>query len=304
MNIIKNIALITLLFVPSSVYSWGFFGHKQITEWAFYSLPDTLFDQLYTSQQKIIDYSITPDILKNTNPEEFCKHYIDLEYYSLDSIWKIDWQNCLNREECYIKGIVPYSVLQTYYRLVWAFRNNDKNEIIKSMGFLSHYASDLCTPLHTTKHYDGKENKFEGIHALWESYLPEQHFIFYKIEPFYPKIIPSLKNRISEELQIANKQVDIIYQSAEEIEQKIPNNVYGSFVRKSTIVEGFSKEFQKLFHRKMGSNIEDQMNRSVQFISQLWVSAYFESQKPNKIKEYTPIQSVKITRKTIHKHHE
>jgi len=64
-------------------------------------------------------------------------------------------------------GLLPYSVVEWTQRLTVAFAEHRKwpdNPHIRTKclvyaGILAHYAEDLCQPLHTTIHYDGRTGK-------------------------------------------------------------------------------------------------------------------------------------------------
>tara|TARA_B100000900_G_scaffold381441_1_gene367882 strand:- start:461 stop:703 length:243 start_codon:yes stop_codon:yes gene_type:complete len=46
-------------------------------------------------------------------------------------------------------------------------------DVIKSAADIGHYVADACVPLHTISNYDGQFTNQKGIHALWESRIPE-----------------------------------------------------------------------------------------------------------------------------------
>ena len=54
-----------------------------------------------------------------------------------------------------------------------AFMLRDPDLILKRSADLGHYIADAHVPLHTTENYNGLLTNQEGIHAFWESRLPE-----------------------------------------------------------------------------------------------------------------------------------
>ena len=54
---------------------------------------------------------------------------------------------------------------------------------------LAHYISDLHVPLHTSGNYDGKQTAQNGIHALWETQLPEAFMANYNLFPTGPQAL-------------------------------------------------------------------------------------------------------------------
>jgi|TARA_B110000483_G_scaffold129466_1_gene155184 hypothetical protein len=70
-------------------------------------------------------------------------------------------------------GIVPWYIQTVYNRLVKAFEQKDINYILKNSADLGHYVSDAHVRLYTNKNYNGQLTNQKGIHAFWESRLPE-----------------------------------------------------------------------------------------------------------------------------------
>ena len=70
-------------------------------------------------------------------------------------------------------GIVIWHIQTVYNRLVKAFENHDVDYILKNSADLEHYVYDAHVPFHITKNYNGQLNGQKGIHAFWESRLPE-----------------------------------------------------------------------------------------------------------------------------------
>src|SRR5690606_37925329 len=106
------------------------------------------------------------------------RHFIDIEDYEEghnDSI-PIHWsegKEKVQERRLRASGIVPWQVYFTYQKLVRAFREQDNDAIIRHSADLGHYVSDAHVPLHTTRNYNGQFTGQIGIHAFWESRLPE-----------------------------------------------------------------------------------------------------------------------------------
>ena len=71
------------------------------------------------------------------------------------------------------KGIVPYHLMHMKRRLTKAFERNDARNILRNSAEYGHYLADAHVPLHTTENYNGQLTDQEGIHAFWESRIPE-----------------------------------------------------------------------------------------------------------------------------------
>ena len=70
-------------------------------------------------------------------------------------------------------GIVPYHLNSMQYRLTKAFEAKDIKRILQISAEFGHYIGDAHVPLHTTVNYNGHLTDQRGIHAFWESRLPE-----------------------------------------------------------------------------------------------------------------------------------
>ncbi|MCT4666248.1 MAG: zinc dependent phospholipase C family protein [Flavobacteriales bacterium] len=273
------IFLLCICFLPQyKLQAWGFFGHKKITEWAIYSLPETeLFNFYQTHQLAVIDQSIKPDQRKNVDQFEFCKHYLDADTMDLKTLWEKDWGSCTSDISCYSQGIVPFAVLGSYNHLVNAFRKKDTSLIIFHSGELAHYVSDMCVPLHTTQNYDGQENGWDGIHRFWETVLYEK---------FYPQIDcweieiraeGNVKEVIQEVIIDSHKKVEPLYESLEELKKEMPNKVFGFNSRKGKLEKGFSSEFMNAFFKKNHILLQSSVQQSIELIAFMWQKAHKES---------------------------
>ena len=90
-------------------------------------------------------------------------------------------------EDTLIKyGILPWHINKQYYVLVKALKEHKIERSINLLSDLGHYVADAHVPLHTTLNYDGQLSNQKGIHAFWESRLPE---LFAENYDFYlPKV--------------------------------------------------------------------------------------------------------------------
>jgi len=129
-------------------------------------------------------------------------------------------------------GLVPYSTAEGTDRLAIAFAEHRKwpeNSFIRTKclvyaGILSHYAGDICMPLHTTIDHDGRarpdgSSPRSGIHAKVDSLIeklemkPEELSKDQRIEP-----LPGLMPGIVKEIEASHALVDRTYA----LEAKLP----------------------------------------------------------------------------------
>ena len=70
-------------------------------------------------------------------------------------------------------GVLPYHLQQMQWRLTKAFEKKDIPLILRLSAEMGHYIGDAHVPLHTSKNYNGQLTNQVGIHAFWESRIPE-----------------------------------------------------------------------------------------------------------------------------------
>ena len=126
-------------------------------------------------EQKAVDADKRRYAVKKEAP----RHYIDIDYYSVDSPfvvmprYKKDAIEKFSLDTLEKYGVLPWHINHCYHELVEAMKNKNSERIIFLSADLGHYLADANVPLHTTLNYDGQLTNQDGIHAFWESRLPE-----------------------------------------------------------------------------------------------------------------------------------
>jgi hypothetical protein len=79
------IFIIVLLFSPHSTSNWGFFAHKVINKHAVFALPQSMNTFYINNVNLIEEKAVDADRRRYSDKEEARKHYIDIDFYSVDS---------------------------------------------------------------------------------------------------------------------------------------------------------------------------------------------------------------------------
>jgi hypothetical protein len=161
--------------------AWGFYGHKRINRMACFTLPPEMFPFFKRHIDFISDHAVDPDRRRYAVEGEAQRHYIDIDHYRhhghdpfehVPRRWK-DAVAKLSEDTLQAYGIVPWHIEVMYFRLVQAFQRGDVDRILRNATELGHYIGDAHVPLHTTENYNGQLTNQHGIHAFWESRIPE-----------------------------------------------------------------------------------------------------------------------------------
>ena len=176
---IKRFVLIVLLLLSSIIsYSWGFFAHRLINEHAVYALPTPLAAFYKENFEYIKSKATNPDLRRSLIENEAQRHYFDAEKYGDSALYKLPrhWMEAyksVNKDTMHAHGTVPWTIQEVCYELTKAFKEMNVNAILRLSADLGHYVGDINVPLHSTYNYNGQYTDQKGIHAFWESRLPE-----------------------------------------------------------------------------------------------------------------------------------
>ena len=167
-----NILILFSIFLTTPAWAWWGGGHDIMTQASVKALPEEMPEFFRAAGKMIAHCAYDPDLSKarslpHARQAEYSEHYIDVELLKDHPIPE--------GREAHIKlcaelgltprtvGTLPYAVAEWTERLAFAFAEYRKwpdNPMIQYKcflyaGFLSHYAQDMCQPLHLTIHFDG-----------------------------------------------------------------------------------------------------------------------------------------------------
>jgi len=268
--------------------SWGFFAHKKINHYAVFALPAKLAKFYKHNIDLITEKAVDPDKRCFTDSAEGPRHFIDIDDYRedrvIDSI-PIHWSQAkekLQEKQLLKNGIVPWQINLTYQKLVKAFQAKDYKRIIKHSAELGHYIADAHVPLHTTKNYNGQLTNQIGIHAFWESRLPEMFSEKYNLLVGKASYI---KDPLAEAWQIireSNRLVDSVLDVEANLNNQFKSSQKKSFIeRNNQLLWTYSDNYAIAYHKTMNGMVERRMQKAVLRVSSYWYSAWLESGQPD-----------------------
>ena len=205
-----------LLFLSSTAFSFGFFAHRTINRMAVFGLPPEMIGLYKHHIEFISERSIDPDKRAHAVPGEAQRHYVDIDHFGpepfdqMPRLWK-DAVEKFSEDTLQKYGVLPWHIDVMMSRLQRAFVEQDIDRIVLLSSHLGHYIADACTPLHTTKYYNGRTPEERGIHALWESRLPELFSSSYSYFAGRAEYVPNPLDRAWELVEISHLKVDTIY---------------------------------------------------------------------------------------------
>lgn len=282
----KRLTIIIALIIPLFFCtSWGFFAHQRINNLAVFTLPNGMIGFYKKNVKYITEHAVDPDKRRYADTLEAPRHYLDVENYekSIDSIPE-KWNDALakyGKKHLNENGIVPWQIQRTYYSLVKAFETRDSIKILKYSADLGHYIGDAHVPLHTTSNHNGQLTNQVGIHAFWESRLPE---LFSTNYSFIVGRATYIENPLNEAWKITKHThtlLDTVLTFEKELSISFPSDKKYSFSeRNNTVLKQYSLAYSKAYHDKMNNMVEKQMRSAILEIGSFWFSAWIDAGQP------------------------
>jgi hypothetical protein len=283
---------IAFLLPAPRLNAWGFAAHRKIIDAAIHWLPPPLHSFFKSHHQWLNDHALDADLRKHTVQGESQRHYIDLDRYgptidSLRRLFPMDFDEAIERwteDSLQLHGIGPWNAFATYKRLVRAFDAKSEQAILRAAVDLAHYIGDLHVPLHTCSNYNGKATGQAGIHALWETQLPEAFMQEYTLHPggeVLPLWRPELLNDLWEATLTSHECLELVFKAEWEIRQTLVDQPIDAYVQRGRTRQLMrSPEFVSRYHEALGTQVETRMRLACQLISASWYSAWVEAGEP------------------------
>ena len=270
-----------------SLCSWGFYAHRLIHKNAIYTLPTDLAVFYKYHSLEITEKSVAADRRVYAVKEEGPRHYIDIEDFQENSLADIPqlWQEAkakYGEEKLNQTGIVPWQIYHSYRQLVEAFKNKDKDKIIRISADLGHYISDAHVPLHTTRNHNGQFSNQLGIHAFWESRLPEKYAKGYVLAASKAEWIENPLKNAWKIVESSHGLVDSVLHIEKVLSKKLPKSQQKAYIkRNNTLIHNYSDEYAEAYHRSLNGMVERRMRESVRQVASYWYSAWVEAGQPD-----------------------
>lgn len=266
--------------------SWGFHAHKQINRLAVFTLPPEMIGFYKANMSFITEAAVNADRRRFAVVDEAPRHYIDIDHFGDSAIFTMPryWKEAVEKfgeDTLKAYGILPWHINVMYYRLRDAFMVKDPSRILSLSADLGHYLADAHVPLHTTENYNGQLSGQEGIHAFWESRLPE---LFSGEYDFFVGKASYLDNpqlaawNIIEE---THKLLPLVLEKERELTESFGERKYSFETKGRQTVKVYSQEFSKAYHEALSGMVEQQMKASIKAIGDFWFTAWVDAGQPD-----------------------
>ena len=255
---------------------------------AVYTLPESMNTFFLNHIHLLEDKAVNADKRKFTIKGEAPRHFIDIDAYSVDSPFAVmpqQWDEAVAKfsEDTLIKyGILPWHINKQYSVLVESLKEHNIERSLNLLSDLGHYIADAHVPLHTTLNYDGQLTDQKGIHAFWESRLPELFVDNYDF--FLPKVKyqENMLTYIWSIIENSYSAKDSVLLFQAQLNSEFSSDKKYSFEEKGQgDKKVYSKDYSLAYHYMLDNMVERQMRSSILAIGSVWYSAWIDAGQPD-----------------------
>ncbi len=179
-------------------------------------------------------------------------------------------------------GILPYHLPHIQSRLTRAMLNGDRKMTLSLSADIGHYIADAHVPLHTTSNYDGQLTGQKGLHAFWESRIPELLANGYEFWVGQAQYIQDPETYYWSIVLSSHQLVDSVLQQADAAEMDIRSDRRFSYeVRGQQLLHTQSPEYIRCYSEALGGMVERRMRSAVRAVASAWYSAWIDAGRPD-----------------------
>jgi hypothetical protein len=264
---------------------WGFHAHRQINRLAVFTLPPEMIGFYKANINYITEAAVNADRRRFAVVDEAPRHYIDIDHYGDSAVYTMPryWNDAVEQySEDTLKayGILPWHLNVMYYRLRDAFFVRDPSRILMLSADIGHYIGDAHVPLHTTENYNGQFTGQEGIHAFWESRLPELFSANYDFFVGKATYMENPQLEIWKIIESTYRELDSVLTIEKRLSQHYGERKYSFETRGRQTVKVYSYDFSEAYHEALSGMVERQMRGAILMLGNMWYSAWIDAGQP------------------------
>jgi len=272
--------------------AWGFYGHRLLNRLAVYTLPPEMLPFFKANIDYLTTNATRPDSRRTVVPTEAPRHFLDVDAYGdsaltshgrglprayADAVALVGGEDSLLRH-----GIVPWQVARMKGQLTAAFRDRDTDNILRISADLGHYVADACVPLHTTRNYNGQFTNQRGIHALWESRLPELNATGYDLLTGPAPYLERPTEAAWAAVERAHAALDSVFTMERQLTAELTEDrKYGYEQRGRQTIRTYSREFSQAYHQRLNGQVERQLRYAARLIGAFWYTCWVDAGQPD-----------------------
>jgi len=272
--------------------AWGFYGHRLLNRLAVYTLPPEMLPFFKANIDYLTTNATRPDSRRTVVPTEAPRHFLDVDAYGDSALTRhgrglprayADAVALVGGEDSLLRhGIVPWQVARMKGQLTAAFKERNTDQILHLAADLGHYVADACVPLHTTRNYNGQLTNQRGIHALWESRLPELNGLNYDLLTGQAPYLDNPTEAAWLAVERAHAALDSVFTIERQLTAELTEDrKYGYEQRGRQTIRTYSREFSQAYHQRLNGQVERQLRYAARLIGAFWYTCWVDAGQPD-----------------------
>ena len=274
------------------LFAWGEWGHKHINRGAVFALPEGMAKFYYNHIDFLTEASVVPDLRRGVinDRAEPPRHFIDIEDFgniSVETFPKTTKEAYQKWDSAFLNktGYLPWYIQNLEEKLTQAFKKRSKSEILFISAELGHYVGDAHMPLHTSSNYNGQLTNQKGVHALWESTLPQLFGNDFNFKVEKAKLITDIPEEtwsiISQSHSLVSSLLKIEKQNRDAFDkEKLYKKDDSGKLVLSYNQPVFSDEYARSFNIALNGMVEQQLRLSITDVADYWYTAWVNAGSP------------------------
>lgn len=199
------------------------------------------------------------------------------------SIEDLDCRKIFAKDHFSEFGILPYHLLTMKRRLTEAFKQKSTSAILRVSAEIGHYIGDAYVPLHTTENYNGEMTDQVGIHAFWESRIPElfadEQYDFFVGPANY---IANPSEYFWDIVLDSHLLLDSVLTIEKTLSQTFPKDrQYCYDERLGLTIRTECREYAQAYQERMNGMVEQRMRDAVLAIGSIWYTSWVDAGQPD-----------------------
>ncbi len=288
---VSIIIFASMLYPADQGVGWGFWAHKQIHRRAVQAMPEPVAAFFREYATFLIEHSIDADDRRRIDPTEAEQHFIDIDRYG-----RYPFPELPRRFEDAVKkytldtvranGVVPWRIVAFTDSLTRAFKMKNLDKILFFAANVGHYVADAHVPLHATENYDGQLTGQKGLHARWESEIPERYMRHLEMQNETAPRAKYIADKTEESFKWVLESylmVDSVLKCDLKAKEGLkPEEIYTVVIDKNGRERQiYTPLYYERFKQALGDMVERRFEQTIERVASIWYSAWVDAGKPD-----------------------
>ena len=236
----------------------------------------------------LIDRNRYSDFFRQNILPNYYEDEWPIELDTIATLFNVDLNDYKNTKAIAIDnfsgfGILPYHLVVMQRKLTEAFKSGKVSSILRTSAEFGHYIGDAHVPLHATTNYNGLLTNQVGIHAFWESRIPElfadAEFDFFVGKAEY---IENPREYFWDVVLTSHRLVDSVLSIEKRLSLEFPEDQqYCYDDRLGRTIRTQCREYARAYAEAMDGMVEARMQASILSLGSAWYTAWIDAGQPN-----------------------